>query len=346
MDGGQRRLPRADWRHPIDIPEAKRPAVSRALDQAFGVREIDDIRPLTGGLSTARVFRIVVRNQPYLLRLTMPGAPAGDPAGQVASLQTAAEAGIAPRIWYVDAQEGILIADFVDARPYPADMALLVARTLYRVHSLRGFQRPKVGSYFDAMDRLVSAFRNANLLPPDEVEELFRRYGDLMKIYPRNDAELVASHNDVKPQNMVFDGKRLWLVDWEAAFLNDRYVDLAISANFFVRDDQEAAYLAAYFGAPANPYQHARFFLMRQALHVFYAAFLLVTASRAGASIDSTATRPDFRDFHDRLTSGDVDLATPEAKVQYALVHLDAAQRQIRTPRFEEALALVAGVAH
>lgn len=326
------------------IPESKQIAVKHALDEAFGVREIDDIRPLTGGLSTARVFRIVVRNQPYLLRLTMPGAPAGDPAGQLASLQTAAEAGIAPHIWHVDAQEGILITDFVDARPYPADMALLVARTLSRVHSLRGFQKPKVGSYFDAMDRLVSAFRAANLLPPDEIDELLRRYSELMKVYPRNDAELVASHNDVKPQNMIFDGKRLWLVDWEAAFLNDRYVDLSISANFFVRDDQEAAYLAAYFGAPATPYEHARFYLMRQALHVFYAAFLLVTASRAGAPIDSEATRPEFNDFHRRLISGDVDLAKPEAKVQYAFVHLDAAKRQVHAPRFAEALRLVASV--
>jgi len=328
------------------IPEAKWPTVARALDEAFGIHEIDEIRPLTGGLSTARVFRIVVRNQPYLLRLTMPGAPAGDPAGQLSSMQTAAEAGIAPHIWYVDGHEGILIADFVEARPYPADMALLVAHTLYRVHSLRGFQKPKVGSYFDAMDRLVSAFRAANLLPPDQVEDLFRRYADLMKVYPRNDAELVASHNDVKPQNMVFDGERLWLVDWEAAFLNDRYVDLAIAANFFVRDDKEAAYLEAYFGTPPNPYQHARFYLMRQALHVFYAAFLLVIAARAGASIDSTATAADFDDFHRRLISGEVDLATPTAKVQYGLVHLHAAQGQVQAPRFEEALALVASVAH
>jgi Phosphotransferase enzyme family len=327
------------------IPEAKQSAVVRALDAAFGVREFDEIRALTGGLTTARVFRIVVRGHPYLLRLTMPGAPSGDPAGQFACMRMAAEAGLAPHIWYANMQDGLLIADFVEARPFPAEMGLLIAPTLYRVHSLRGFQKPKVGSFFDAMDRFVSAFRAANLLPPDDTDELFRRYADLMRVYPRSESELVASHNDVKPQNMLFDGTRLWLVDWEAAFLNDRYVDLAIAANFFVRDDQEAAYLDAYFGAPADPYQHARFCLMRQALHMFYAAFLIVTAARSGASIDSVATVPDFHDFHQRLISGEVNLATPEAKVQYARVHLDAAQRQVRSPRFEDALTLVASVA-
>lgn len=327
------------------IPEARQPAVARALDEAFGVREFDEIRPLTGGLTTALVFRIVVRSHPYLLRLMMPGAPSGDPAGQFGSMQTAANAGIAPHIWYASAQDGLLIADFVEARPFPADMGLLIAPTLYRVHSLKGFQKPKVGIYFDAMDRFVRAFRAANLVPPEDTDELFRRYADLMRVYPRNDSELVASHNDVKPQNILFDGERLWLIDWEAAFLNDRYVDLAIAANFFVHDDQEAAYLDAYFGAPADPYQAARFYLMRQAIHVFYATMLMVTAARAGAFIDRVANAPDFQVFHQRLISGEVNLATPEAKVQYARVHLDAAQRQVRTPRFEDALALVASLA-
>lgn len=327
------------------IPEAKQPAVARALDEAFGVREFDEIRLLAGGLSTALVFRIVVRSHPYLLRLTMPGAPSGDPAGQFACLQTAAEAGIAPHIWYVNMQDGVLIADFVEPRPFPADTGILLAPTLHRVHSLRGFRKPKVGSYFDAMDRFVSAFRAANLLPPDDTDELFRRYADLMKVYPRDDSQLVASHNDVKPQNILFDGERLWLVDWEAGFLNDRYVDLSIAANFFVYDDQEAAYLDAYFGAPADPYQHARFYLMRQALHVFYATMLMVTTARSGAPIDPEATTPDFQDFHQRLISGEVSLTTAEEKLQYARVHLAAAQRHVRTSRFEDALALVASVA-
>ena len=52
---------------------------------------------------------------------------------------------------------------------------------------------------------------------------------------------------------MRFDGNRIWLVDWESAFLNDRYVDLAIVANFFVKDEaQEEAYLSAYFGEPVE----------------------------------------------------------------------------------------------
>jgi thiamine kinase-like enzyme len=55
----------------------------------------------------------------------------------------------------------------------------------------------------------------------EDLRPLFRRYAAVTKVYPRND-DLVASHNDVKPENIVFDGDRVWLVDWEVAFLNDR----------------------------------------------------------------------------------------------------------------------------
>ena len=60
----------------------------------------------------------------------------------------------------------------------------------------------------------VRRFQAARLLPEGATEELFRRYGEVLRVYPRNDKDQVASHNDLKPQNMRFDGERIRLVDW------------------------------------------------------------------------------------------------------------------------------------
>jgi len=46
------------------IPEEKQPAVTRALQSAFGVNEYEDIRLLTGGLSSALAFNIIVKKIP------------------------------------------------------------------------------------------------------------------------------------------------------------------------------------------------------------------------------------------------------------------------------------------
>ena len=113
-------------------------------------------------------------------------------------------------------------------------------------------------------------------------------------------------------------------------------------ANFFVEDEaQEEAYLKAYFGEPVDEYRRARFFLMRQAVSMFYAALLFLEAARAGLSIDANMTVPDFRDYHQDLIADKVDMLTAEAKAQYGMIHLREALRNMRTPRFEEAVTTV-----
>ncbi len=321
------------------IPDTKQPAVTHALQAAFGVDDYEELHPLTGGLSSALAFKIIVRKNPYLLKI-LRTEMISDPRHEFACMQTAAEAGLAPRIWYANAEDRILITDFVEARPFPADVLSQVAMMIRRIHSLPNF--PRVVNYFDAIDGFIRRFQAANLLPESETAEVFRRYADVQKVYPRHDTALVSSHNDLKPQNMVYDGQRILLVDWESAFLNDPYVDLAIAANFFVEDDaQEESYLRAYFGEPAGAYQRARFYLVRQAVSMFYATLLLLEASRAGQAIDAGEPAPDFRDFHQSLISGKVDVANAGVKAQYGMVHLREALRNMRTPRFAEAAARV-----
>lgn len=114
---------------------------------------------------------------------------------------------------------------------------------------------------------------------------------------------MVSCHNDSKPEKLIFDGHRVWLVDWEAAFVNDRYFDLAIIANFVVTSDaEEQAYLHEYFGQPPVEYL-ARFFLMRQVMHMLCATFFLLLGS-AGKPVDLREKLPSFRDFHQRIWAG------------------------------------------
>jgi hypothetical protein len=321
------------------IPDAKQATVARALHAAFGVNEYEDIRLLSGGLSSALAFKIVVRKNPYLLKI-LRTEMISDPRNEFACMQTAAEASIAPRIWYANVEDRLLITDFVGAKPFPDDMISLIVPTLRKLHSLPHF--PKVVNYFDAVNGFISRFQAAKILPESATEELFSRYADVVKVYPHNDRDLVASHNDLKPQNMRYDGNRIWLVDWESAFLNDQYVDLAIVANFFVKDEaQEEIYLTAYFGEPAGEYRRSRFYLMRQAVSMFYATLLLLEASRAGLSIDADMITPDFREFHQDLILGKMDMMKADAKLQYGMIHLREALRSMRTPRFEKAVARV-----
>lgn len=325
------------------IPPEKSAAVTRALQQAFGVAEFEDIRPLTAGLSTALIFRIVVRRRPYLLRIITRTDAMGDPSSWFACMQSAAAAGIAPRVHYTSVEDRIAITDFVEARPFPRETALtLLPLALRSLHQLPPFPKPRfVGSYLDSLDGFIARFRAAGILPANETDELFELHSRARCAYPTISSDLVSSHNDLKPENMRFDGQRLWLVDWEAAFLNDRYTDLSVAANFIAATDRDVqAYLASYFGESAGEYRLARFFLMRQMVSVFY--FLIFTLfGSAGKPVKLAAEVPTFRDFNDRIWSGEIGLAGSDAKLQYAQVHRAEALRNMRSHGFDQALRIV-----
>ena len=332
------------------IPEEKSAAVTRGLREAFGVTGFEDIRKLTSRPTSNLVFRIVVRGSPFLLKIA---TRKGDPARPFTCMRAAAEAGLAPHVWYTSAEDRIAITDFVDAAPFPVTDALVrIPAALRTLHALPPF--PGVPNHLNttcmflinqgtAVDEFIQKFRAANVLSEGETEELLALYARLAAVYPHHDPDMVSSHNDLfKPDNILFDGHRVWLVDWEAAFLNDRYADLAVVANMVVTNDaEERLYLHEYFGQPPDPYQRARFFLMRQVAHIFYAMGFLWLGS-SGAPLSRPQNVPKFRDFHRRIWAGEVDLAHNETKIVYGSIHREQVLQNTQQPRFEEALRIVA----
>jgi aminoglycoside phosphotransferase (APT) family kinase protein len=321
------------------IPEAKRADVARLIQEVFGVDDVDDMRPVTGGLSSARVLRIVVRGVPYLLRVMMSTDPRNDPARQFSCMKQAADIGVAPRMLYANANDRILVTDFVEAKPFPKASGPLIASVIRRLHSLPDF--PRRWNHLDFVDQCMQRFRAAHILADNLTDEVFRRYGELTAVYPR-DADLVASHNDLKPENVLFDGERFWLVDWEAANLNDRYFDLAVVANFFVRNEEsEQIFLTTYLGEPPTPYMRARFYLMRQIMHMAYATVFMTLGTAAGGQLDSETESQDFEEFHDRLIVRAIDMMSPAARVEYGRIHFDRLRQTLSSPRFDRAIAEV-----
>ena len=121
------------------IPQEKSEAVTRGLREAFGVTEFDDISAMTGGHTSSLVFRIIVRGSPYLLKIIR---RADDPTRHYTSMTAAAEAGVAPRVWYTSIEDKISITDFVKAEPLPVSEALVrLPAVLRTLHALPPFGR-------------------------------------------------------------------------------------------------------------------------------------------------------------------------------------------------------------
>jgi thiamine kinase-like enzyme len=336
---------------PLIIPEDKSAAVTQGLREAFGVEKFEDIAMLIKGQSGALVYRMVVRGSPYLLRII---TRTQDPTlpQHFTCMKAAAEAGLAPRIFYTSIEDRISITDFVEAVPFPMAEALIrMPATLRTLHALSPFpgrmNHLNISCMFllnkgPALDGFIQTLRAANILSEGDFAELLDLHARLLAVYPRQEIDMVSSHNDLfKPDNVLFDGHHVWLVDWEAAFLNDRYADLAVFANLVVTNEaEERVYLQEYFGQTPDEYQRARYFLMRQVAHMFYGASFLWLGSKS-KPVDWSAIVPSFTDFHRRIWAGEVNLADDDTKVLYGRVHWERLLQNMRLPRFDEAMKIV-----
>jgi len=319
------------------IPSEKREAVECGLREAFGVSEFDEISQITRGQTSSLVCRMVVGGSAYLLKMILREE---DPSRHFESMKAAAAAGIAPRVYYASVEDRIFISDFVadDGPPDRSDALVRLPALLRRLHALPPFGRAPFNTTFTfllrkgpALDGFLGRFKS---------EELLLHHAELAAACWQDEADMVSSHNDLfKPDNMLFDGERVLLVDWEAAFLNDRYADLAVVANQLVTNDvEEAAFLREYFRAEPDEYQLARLHLMRQLAHLFYTmAFLgLLRPDLTGPE-----SVPDYDAYHQRFWTGEVDLTNNDLKMVYGRIHWERLRWNARQPRYREALRIM-----
>ncbi len=89
-----------------------RETVRSALNAAFGSAQVDAITPVAGGASGALPFRVEIGDRRYLVRVEGPASPLRNPH-QYVSMRIAAEAGIAPRLYYADEAARVAVMDFI-----------------------------------------------------------------------------------------------------------------------------------------------------------------------------------------------------------------------------------------
>jgi len=323
------------------IPENKQPAVRTALQKTFNVHAFENIEPLTKGLSGALVFKIIVHGKSYLLRIITTNESRDKPEYYFDCLQAAANAGLAPAIHYLNVEDKVSITDYITDRYFPVDEARIkMADMLRELHAQPKFSYQL--NFFEGSDLFIQKFLASDIVPKNATKVLFDLYARIKNVYPRYDPDnLVSCHNDVKRDNIIYDGVRPWLVDWEAARLNDRYLDLAAIANFVVKDEQdETGFLKRYFGETFDEYKQARFFLMSQIVHMFCFTLCAVPGS-AGESININVNTLSFNEFHERLWNGEINLGNHHEVLHYALVHLKELKNNMQTKRFDESLRIV-----
>ncbi|MDB4946412.1 MAG: hypothetical protein JWP97_5946 [Labilithrix sp.] len=329
------------------IPEDRRDAVRAAFRAAFDVDHPERLEKVAAGLSGALVFRAEVEGRPWLLRLetSLPSAFT-DPVRHHACLQSAAAAGVAPAVRFADATTRVAIVDYIAPRPltgFPGGAAAIAAAIGALIARLQA--TPVFGQltdYLDGVDAIIGNLMSLGVVTEAAMAPYLAAHREVRDAYPRpGPAELVSSHNDLNPSNVLYDGTRLWLVDWEAAFANDPHVDPATVAHWFgVEGEGKATLLHTVFGDVDNRVR-ARHDLMRQVVRTFTACMMLTVTGmrRAPGQAPLTAlTGPDLATVRDAMRRGTLQMSDEAGRVALAQATLNAMLEEVRSPGFAAVL--------
>lgn len=190
------------------------------------------VTPVTGGL-TNETFRVKVDDNDLLVRVFAPDMElfGVDRENECANTQEAARWGVAPKVLEANSELGVLVSEFVSGRTllppdltHPGTMERVV-KTLRRLHSGSTFQ----GSFNVQQFRIdyLERVRTLDLQLPIDYDELLPRIETLERLLASTPMPLVPCHNDLASENMIDDGERVWLVDFEFAAMNEASFDLA-----------------------------------------------------------------------------------------------------------------------
>ena len=259
--------------------------------------------------------------------IPVPADGLNDYARQYACMAIAAEAGVAPRLLFADAGTGIAVIEHVEARPPPRREILLskAAFLLGRLHAAPAF--PPLVDFPEGVAQLVARLQDLDLVDDIALEPVLAFWAELRPACRWGEDGLVASHNDPNPGNLIWDGDRLWLIDWQAAFRNDPFVDLAIVCNYLGPGPQdEAVLLEGYFSQAADEDRLQRLRLMRQVCRIYYGAVLM--SSAAGWSPPPGARRlegPSLPEISAAIGADRAILAQPSGRFAYGAAMLKEA---------------------
>jgi thiamine kinase-like enzyme len=231
--------------------------VARLLWQTCGMLDDDKIKqlpcwngrititPLAGGLSNVN-YRVEDAAGRHVVRFGV-DYPFHHVSREreVMVARAAHAAGLAPRVQY--AAPGVMVSEFLDARTFVVADVKVNAERVGRL----------ISDFHQVMPAFVSGpgfmFWPFHVIR-DYVRTLRGDYSQYLTEAAHFEAAqmalpIVFGHHDLLPANVLDDGKKLWLIDFEYAGFGTAMFDLAgASSNAAMNADERTRLLMAYFG--------------------------------------------------------------------------------------------------
>jgi thiamine kinase-like enzyme len=260
--------------------------------------------PLAGGI-TNQNFAVEDRGRRYVVRV-------GDDilvhgvlrANELAASRAAHAAGLSPGV--VHAEPGILVLEFIEGRTFapedvrnPANLERLIDMVQRCHRDIPQFLRGPAAMFwvFHVVRDYGHTLREGNSRHLAILPDLLARAARLEAAV--GPIDVVFGHNDLLAANVIDDGQRLWLVDWEYAGLNSPLFDLGgLASNSEFSPEQAEQALSLYFDKPVDDQLRRRASAMTAASLLRETMWSMVSEIHSTVDFDYTAyTAENLRRF-------------------------------------------------
>jgi thiamine kinase-like enzyme len=173
----------------------------------------------------------------------------------------AGEAGVAPEVTHFE--QGILVSRFLDARTLAdddlqeLDLLQRLAQIIRQIHSASDRLTGELLFFcpFQTVRTYTQTARDHGAVLPPDIDQLVE---DSRKLsHQMSPFRPTLCHNDLLAANIMDDGDRLWIVDWEYGGIGNPLFDLAgVSANAGLSNQMEVHLLEAYTGSVSDTLLH------------------------------------------------------------------------------------------
>jgi len=256
--------------------------------------------PLAGGI-TNKNFLVEDRGQRFVVRI-------GDdiPVHQVlrfneaAASRAAAAAGLSPEV--VHQAPGAIVFRFIEGKTLAAEDVRPRAMLARILPLIRGCHReiPRhlrgpvlIFWVFHILRDYAATLREGGSRWLAELPRLLQASERLEKLV--GPIDVVFGHNDLLPANLIDDGKRLWLIDWDYAGFNSPLFDLGnLCSNNDVAPADEDWLLEAYFERPLDDDLRRRYRAMKCASLLRETVWGMVSEIHSSLDFDYVAYTRDY----------------------------------------------------
>ncbi len=297
--------------------------VETLLDGTVPLDGPPQLRSRTTGRSGAQTFEVVVGPRRFMLKLDAPERTQKRWRAMLGIQRAAAERGVTPPVVAWNAPARAVLSELVpevslfDALFDPKRIDTALGSLVDSVASLHAIDPSSFPRDISPLERSRSVLEHAPFTVPAFAAEAWE---DFMRRSPTETADTLC-HLDLNPSNLVYDGRKVWLVDWDTAAMGERWVDVATLVNMLLLTPERTRWMLQRYAASAGERvpSAGAFGQARRLVYIGYGCAFLALVDEAPSSVDTSGA--SLASCYRALQEGRLDMNTNAGRWQLAAAY-------------------------